>query len=180
MEKICAKCQKEITDNSTYCQSCGGLVVDKEGHRVKSIQRKKIIGIIGAITVALIVALVIFFLIPFPYNATEHYKIQEPYTDVENYFEKEPYQGTEPYIEQVSATNCNSDRQCTCISYAYWGLGPCDTCSCQRSRSITLYHDVPKTRTVTKYRTVQQEREVTKTDSLINMIMGITTHDYYL
>lgn len=180
MERICEKCQKEITDNSTYCPSCGGLVVDKEVYRLKSIQSKKTIGIIVAISIALIVAFIIFFAIPFPYKATEHYTIQEPYNDVENYFEKEPYQGSESYTEQVSITNCDSDSRCTCLSHAYWGLGPCDSCSCQRDRSITLYRDVQKTRTVTKYRTVQQEREVTKTDSLFNMIMGKTKHDYYL
>lgn len=101
----------------------------------------------------------VLFLIPFKYEATEFYNVQEPYEATEYYYEKEPY--TVPY------------RECTKHS---WWTGKCTEYD---TFYKTEYKDVKKSRTITKYRTVQKERQIYKKDILFNMITKQTQYVFY-
>lgn len=101
---------------------------------MKHIKKNKIPIIAGAILILIIV----FFVIPFPYKVAESYSEQEPYTT------------TERYTDWVNAKNCDRDSNCACKHKSWLGLGSCDSCECYRERSVTKYKTVSKTRTVTK------------------------------
>lgn len=180
MPKICVKCKKEIIDESKYCPSCGGKVVDEETHRVNSIKERNLLIIVGSFIVFFLIASYIIFFMPFSYKAIEHFTVQTPYTDVEYYSVSQPYQTQQPYTEWVNSANCNKDSACSCQHVSWLGLGSCDSCSCTRYRTITNYHDVQQTRAVTKYRDTPQQRELIKYDTLFNMWRGKTQYEFYV
>lgn len=149
MERICSKCEKEIKDNSKHCSSCGGKIVDKEHHRVKSVKRRKImLRIVLPLIIILIIFTGVIFLLPIPYTATEAYDVQEPYTSYEAYYV------TVPYTKTVKNPNCT------------FGI------LCDLYIDQTYYTEEERTRSVTKYRTVQKERQVQKKTTLFQIWTG--------
>lgn len=107
------------------------------------------------IMVGIIVGILIFLIILLSL-------IQIPYTAYVSFNEQEPYQTNEYYNEQISTLGCDSDYSCSCLHSSclhYGGLfgwgdcdnWACDSCKCQRERSITAYREVVKTREETRY-----------------------------
>ena len=97
-------------------------------------------GMVGAVLVLAIAALVIF-VIPLPYKATEACYVMELCPK------------TEHYTEWVTAKNCDYDLACSCQHHSWWGLGACDSCKCYRTREISGYCSVNQERSVWKYDT---------------------------
>ena len=120
---------------------------------IKKDKSKKIV-VISVLTI-LAISSIIIFLIPFSYQASEFYNVQEPYSY------------TEKYTEIVSGKNCDYSVGCRCVHESWFGLGACDSCKCNKEK------------TVTKYRTIQKERPITKEDTLFNMITKNTQYIFY-
>jgi len=55
---------------------------------------------------------------------------------------QQAYDETESYTEVQSGSNCDSVSGCSCLHKSWLGLGPCDSCSCQKTRTVTKYKDV--------------------------------------
>lgn len=103
----------------------------------------------------LLIGILVFFVVPFEYEASLFYNVQEPYTT------------TEYYTEITSGKNCDYVFGCRCIHTSWWGLGACDSCECEKERMVT------------KYRTIQKERLIRETDTLFNMARGKTQYVFY-
>lgn len=79
---------------------------------------------------------------------------QQAYNDVEYYQEQVPYDSSESYTETTAGSNCDNVYGCSCLHHSWLGLGPCDSCSCTKQRTVTKYRTEQKSRTVTKYKNV--------------------------
>ena len=75
---------------------------------------------------------------------------QQSYQDTEYYNEQVPYEDIEYYVQTEGGSNCDYVTGCTCIHKSWLGLGPCDSCECRKSRTVTKYRMEQKSRTVTK------------------------------
>ncbi|MBS3081072.1 hypothetical protein J4221_06380 [Candidatus Pacearchaeota archaeon] len=71
------------------------------------------------------------------------------YNKIETYWEKVPYLDIETFTETSNALKCDKISGCTCLHWAWLGLGSCDSCECKKSRTVTKYKDEQKSRTVT-------------------------------
>jgi hypothetical protein len=112
------------------------------------------------------------------YQDTEYYTEEVPYQDVEYYTEQVPYQSTEYYTQTESGSNCDWVGGCSCIHTSWLGLGPCDSCQCTKTRSVTQYQTETRSRTVTKYRTETKNRDVTKLKDVCIKIKKWETPNY--
>lgn len=55
---------------------------------------------------------------------------------------QQQYQATETYYEVVSGSNCDYAMGCSCLHKSWWGLGACDSCNCEKTRTITKDKEV--------------------------------------
>lgn len=94
--------------------------------------------------IVLVIGSILFFAVPFPYTATEH-RISTV-----------PYQVTETYVEWINSANCDNDRTCYCQHNSWLGFGACDSCRCNRERTITKYKEVTEDVKVTNKATLFQ------------------------
>ena len=89
--------------------------------------------------------------------------IQIPYSISVGYTEREAYNDIEFYTEQISANGCDNSYGCYCIHYQkflFFDTYNCETCNCDRERTITRYRDI------------QKYREEIRYCALINRIVG--------
>ena len=123
----CPKCGDRITKADAFCPECGNKIdfeeiekkekkQEKPKEKVKHESRTKEIKvskkntvITTSIIALLIIASVVIFAVPTPYEATQQYVETLPYDAQENYSEKEPYSATETYYEEEAY----QDKECT-------------------------------------------------------------------
>jgi len=52
---------------------------------------------------------------------------------------QQPYEEIESYSEVVAAKNCDYVSNCVCIHKSWLGLGACDSCRCEKEKTVTKY-----------------------------------------
>ena len=143
-KKMCPNCGIKIDNDMKSCPNClASISNDRKGRigaRIENTfvkQHALTYGMVGALIV-LIIPLLIIFVIPFPYQATE------------TCYTHELVPQTEYYRATETGKGCDADSACTCLHESWWGLGACDSCSCLRSRIISVPKDVQYTKTIWK------------------------------
>lgn len=151
----CKKCGAKLTEDDLFCPECGAKTrhekkQEKSKEKVKhehdvaefKLSKKKIM-ILSVIIGLLVIASVIIFAVPFPYQATQQYSENVPYDAQESYTEKEPHNNQEcsdreakytiaklgredPTYGSVTYVEiCNLESQLIYISYRICRSGEC-------------------------------------------------------
>jgi len=124
----CPDCGNKITKDDAFCPECGSKIdfekIEKKEKKKKhekqkektkhethtkeiKVSKKNMI-VVSVIVALLIIASVVIFAVPMPYEATQQYSERVPYDAQESYTEKEPYSATKTYYESESY----QDQEC--------------------------------------------------------------------
>lgn len=109
--KHCVHCDKDFSEDKTYCDSCGKKLKIKEEKKHHHSEKTKIPTwaipwiVFGVLLVSagilLLPTKVMSYTVEVPYIDTEKYTVEVPYEDVEEYTVQVPYDTKEQYVESV-------------------------------------------------------------------------------
>jgi len=109
----CKKCDKEFPDRDNYCDSCGVKLKPKKSKKKRKVHQtednfeksNKLVYLIGGIVlVAFIISIIVIFVIPFQYTATEAYTENIPKSNEYCEFRK-------PSIEKIEKISGRQDKR---------------------------------------------------------------------
>jgi len=112
---------------------------------------------LGIILGIFIIAGIVVFVVPLPFDRVELYTVTEQ------------YETKEAYQETVNQDNCNDDYDCSCTKHGGFLWLTCVQCSCTKYRTVVREKLVLKERTATGYATLFQSltnAKITKTDAI--------------